>query len=145
MDADAVGGEGEFTSAISMTADLIEYQVYAGDAVSRWYTLRSRRRPHVTSFTKIYNFPKYSGRESATFREETGDLTALTGTAVELTVHLDQPVVEATLHIETATSTNTFTLTNSASPREWSRRITLTENGAYTVHVATGEGLENKH
>ena len=145
MDADAAGGEGEFTSAISMAADLIEYQVHAGDAVSRWYILRSRRRPHVTSFTKIYNFPKYSGRESATFREEAGDLIALIGTDVELTVHLDQPVVEATLHIETATSTNTFTLTNSASPREWSRRITLTENGAYTVHVATGEGLENKH
>jgi hypothetical protein len=145
MDADAGGSKGEFTSAISMTADLIEYQVHAGDAVSRWYILRSRRRPHVTSFIKIYHFPKYSGRESATFREEAGDLTALSGTEVELTVHLDQPVAKAALHIQTAISTNTFTLTNSASPREWSRRITLTENGAYTVHVATEEGLENKH
>jgi hypothetical protein len=144
MDGDDAN-KGEFTSAISMTADLIEYQVHAGDAVSRWYTLRSRRRPHVTGFTKIYHFPKYSGRKSTTFREEAGDLTALIGTEVELTVHLDQPVAEAALHIRTAISTNTFTLTNSASPREWSRRITLTENGAYTVHVATGEGLENKH
>ncbi|HIG80947.1 MAG TPA: hypothetical protein EYQ62_04735 [Verrucomicrobiales bacterium] len=144
MDGDAAN-EGEFTSAISMTADLIEYQVHAGDAVSRWYTLRSRRRPHVISFTKVYHFPKYSGRKPVTLREEAGDLTALSGTEVELTVYLDQPVAEAALHIQTATSTNTFTLTNSASPREWSRRITLTENGAYTVHVATGEGLENKH
>ncbi|MDC0050240.1 hypothetical protein OAJ79_01275, partial [Verrucomicrobia bacterium] len=46
MDADAGGSKGEFTSTISMTADLIEYQVHGGDAVSRWYTLRSRRRPH---------------------------------------------------------------------------------------------------
>ena len=147
MDADVAGGESEneFTSTIAMTADTIRYQVHAGDAVSRWYTLRSRRRPHVISFTKIYHFPKYSGRESATFREEAGDLTALIGTEVELTVHLDQPVAEAVLHIQTAISTNTFTLTNSVSPREWSRRITLTENGAYTVHVATGEGLKNKH
>ena len=29
---------------------------------------------------QIYHFPKYSGREFATFREEVGDLTALTGT-----------------------------------------------------------------
>ena len=115
MDADAGGSKGEFTSAISMTADLIEYQVHAGDAVSRWYTLRSRRRPHVTSFTKIYHFPKYSGLESATFREEAGDLTALTGTDVELTVYLDQPVAEAALHIQTATSTNTFTIYTAVS------------------------------
>ncbi|MBC8326223.1 MAG: hypothetical protein H8E27_11430 [Verrucomicrobia subdivision 3 bacterium] len=142
MDAAA---EDEFTSTIAMAADSIRYQVHAGDAVSRWYTLRSRRRPHVTSFTKIYHFPKYSGRASATFREEAGDLTALTGTEVELTVHLDQPVAEAVLHIQTTTSTNTFTLTNSVSPREWSRRITLTDNGAYTVHVKTTERLENKH
>ena len=145
MDANAGGSKGEFTSAISMTADLIEYQVHAGDAVSRWYTLRSRRRPHVSGFTKIYHFPKYSGRKPLALREEAGDLTALSGTEVELTVYLDQPVAEAALHIQTATSTNTFTLTNSTSPREWSRRITLTENGAYTVHVVTGEGLENKH
>ena len=151
MDAVGVSGaqgadaEDEYTSTIAMAADSIRYQVHAGDAISRWYTLRSRRRPHVTSFTKTYHFPKYSGRASATFREEVGDLTALTGTVVELTVHLDQPVAEAALHIQTATSTNTFTLTNSVSPREWSRRITLTDNGAYTVHVKTIERLENKH
>ena len=149
MDADNSGangeGEDEYTSTIAMASETIRYQVHAGDAVSRWYTLRSRRRPHVTSFTKVLHFPKYSGRNPLTLREEAGDLVALTGTEVELTIHLDQPVATAELQIQTAISTNTFTLTNNATPSEWSRRITLSENGAYTVHVKTTERLENKH
>ncbi len=140
---DGKGGQ-EFTSSIAMARDEIQYRIHAGDAVSRWFTLRSVPRPLVISFEKKFTFPKYTGRTAVKLREETGDLITLSGTEVELTVHLDQPAATAALHLVTETQTNKLDFAQAAKPTQWALTLPITESGAFTIHVATAAGLDNK-
>ncbi|MDP7011065.1 MAG: hypothetical protein QF685_06775 [Verrucomicrobiota bacterium] len=134
----------EFTSSIAMARDEIQYRIHAGDAVSRWFTLRSVPRPLVISFEKKFTFPKYTGRAMVKLREETGDLIALSSTEVELKVHLDQPVATAALHLVTETQTNKLDFAQTAKPTQWALTLPITESGVFTIHVATAAGLDNK-
>ena len=143
---DQAGGKSkqEYISSIAMARNEIRYRIHAGDAVSRWFTLKSVPRPLVLSFEKKFTFPKYTGRKPLELREETGDLTALSGTEVELTIHLDQPVTTAALHLVTETRTNDLDFLQAAEPTQWALTLPITESGAFTVHVATAAGLDNK-
>jgi len=133
-----------YTSSIAMARNEIKYRIHAGDAVSRWFMLKSVPRPLVLSFEKKFTFPMYTGRESLKLREESGDLTTLSGTEVELTIHLDQPVAIAALHLVTETRTNGLDFVQGAQPTQWALTLPITESGAFTVHVATDTGLDNK-
>ena len=140
---DSASGQ-EYTSSIAMARDEIQYRIHAGDAVSRWFTLKSVPRPLVLAFEKKFTFPKYTGWQPVEIREETGDLTALSSTEVELTIHLDQPVATAALHMVTETRTNKLDFVQAARPTQWALTLPITESGAFTIHVATAAGLDNK-
>jgi tetratricopeptide (TPR) repeat protein len=144
MDPAEGKSEQEYTSSIAMARNEIRYRIHAGDAVSRWFTLKSVPRPFVLSFEKKFTFPKYTERKPLELREETGDLTALSGTEVELTIHLDQPVTTAALHLVTETRTNDLDFLQAAEPTQWALTLPIIESGAFTVHVATAAGLDNK-
>ena len=133
----------EYESSIAMARAEIEYRLHAGDAVSRWFTLQSVPRPLVEAFGKSYTYPDYTGHEPLTLREEKGDLTGLVGTEVALSIFLDQPVETAQLHLVTETRTNQLDFVR-AQPKEWRLTLPLTENGTFSVHVATADGLDNK-
>ena len=137
------GAVREYESSIAMARSEIQYRLHAGDAVSRWFTLKSVPRPFVMSFGKEYTYPAYTGRPADTLREENGDLAALSGTQVDLTIHLDQPVATAQLHLVTETQTNQIDFIR-ARPKEWQLTLPLTDNGTFSVHVETAGGLDNK-
>ena len=142
---DAAGdGSGEFVADIAMGRMALRYRVRAGDAITKWFTLQSVPRPFVEAFTKTFTFPDYTQREPATVREEGGSITALTGTDVDLTIHLDQSVAKARLHLVTATATNEVDFTATDNAREWTVPLTVRESGSFTVHVETASGLDNK-
>ena len=146
---DEVGTE-TFSSSIAMGRHELRYRILAGDAVSRWFMLKSVPRPYVTSFSKKYIYPKYTGREPLVVVEEAGDLVALFGTEAELSIRLDQPVATASLHLVTETKTNHLDFAQSGGAigageaSEWSLSLPVTESGAFTVHVKTAGGLDNK-
>ncbi len=144
MDPASRKSEKEYISSIAMARNEIRYRIHAGDALSRWFTLKSVPRPLVLSFEKKFTFPMYTGRKLLKLREETGDLTALSGTEVELTIYLDQPVAIAALHLVTETRTNKLDFVQAAEPTQWALTLPITESGTFTVHVATELGLDNK-
>ena len=47
-------GASQFAANLSIGADPVEYRIFAGDAVTRKYTIRSRPRPRVLAFHKTY-------------------------------------------------------------------------------------------
>ena len=133
-----------YTAAVKVGRHELEYRIFAGDAVSRWFTLQSVPRPRVKKFVKEYFYPKYMSRPPKVEHADTGDLNEIIGTAVELTIALDQSVAEAKLHMVTPSATNVLDFAPADEPTEWTLRLPeLAESGAYTVHLKTAGGLEN--
>ncbi len=138
---DAVG---EFTTSIAVESQDIQYRVHAGDAVSRRYTLESRQRPQVLQFIKTYTLPEYTARPMETQTDDDGNLIGLMGTQVNLELELNQAVESAVMAHVTQSATNRINFAPGEDPARWSLDLTLNENGAYKIHLATAEGLGNK-
>ncbi|QDT10486.1 hypothetical protein [Planctomycetes bacterium K23_9] len=84
-----------FAANLSVGKSPIEYQIFAGDAISLWHRLTPLPRPRVGLFQKRYQFPSYAKLAERTEEDEHGDLKALTGTTAELTIQFDEPVRDA--------------------------------------------------
>ena len=135
-----------FFSNVKITSEPFLYRIYAGDAITRWYSIDSRPRPRVVKFHKRYAYPAYSRLQPRTLTEEHGDLTALEQTVVHLELELDQPVRDAALHLEIGE--DVVDVTAQPHPTAANRvtaRVPMTANGTYRTHlVATETGFENK-
>ena len=98
-----------FAANLPVGSTEIEYRVLAGDGVTLWHTLTPLERPHVTSFDKRYEFPKYAKLEDEMVTAaEHGDIEAIVGTTSHLKVHFDQPVRDAVLRYGTSAMTVTL-------------------------------------
>ncbi|MFO1485458.1 MAG: hypothetical protein U1F71_19000 [Verrucomicrobiaceae bacterium] len=73
----------------------VRYRVHAGDAITPWRTLSARARPRVTEFTKTIVPPAYTGAKETTITDDNGDLEALDGSMVKLTLKTNQPVTQS--------------------------------------------------
>jgi hypothetical protein len=141
MTADATGS---FTATVQVNSQPVTYRVRADDSLTRRFTLLPRARPQVAQFTKTYRFPAYSRLPAKMLTEESGDLAALTGTEVELELHINQPVRSGELSLETETGTNSINLTVTA-PDRLRGIITLTNAGTYRVRLVAAEtGFESR-
>lgn len=137
-------GEREYSASISARTESLAYRVRAGDGITRRFSIHTRPRPQVVEFGKTYNHPAYSALPASTVREETGDLSALEGTQVELDLKIDQPVREAELRLDLGSEKQTIPLAPSGE-RRLKARVPLVKHGTYQVHlVATETGFENK-
>lgn len=70
----------------------VRYRIHAGDAITPWRALSARARPRITEFTKIIVPPAYTGAKETTLTEDHGDLEALDGSTIKLTLKTNQPV-----------------------------------------------------
>lgn len=87
---------GDRYSANLMLGDSpVQYRIVAGDAVTLWNTLTPLARPYAIDFKKQYQFPAYARLPDLTVQEDHGDVEALEGSTVTMTVTFDQPVVDA--------------------------------------------------
>lgn len=139
----AAGGH-RFTASANVAQESLEYRVKAGDALTRYYTLRSLPRPHAAKFTKTYEFPAYAQMPAQTVTEENGDLNALEGSTAKVKISSNQKVKEGALLVEQAGRKNEIPLTR-VSDTEWSASVPMTAAGTYTVKLISAEtGFENK-
>ncbi|MEI8316108.1 MAG: hypothetical protein WCG79_11745, partial [Verrucomicrobiota bacterium] len=130
----------QFTAAIQLNQELVQFRVRAEEALTRKYTLTPRARPHVVKFQKIYHYPAHSQLPAKTVSEENGDLVALEGTEVELRLDFDQPIKEAALQLDNKK------LPLAQAGGQLVARVLLTTSGIYQVHlVAAQTGFENKY
>jgi hypothetical protein len=98
-------GSGRYEGAVNVGQENVRYRIFAGDAVTAWHTLEARPRPRVTEFVKTVVPPAYSGLPETAVTEDQGDLAALEGSTVKLTLKTNQPVERAAGTIFPSTST----------------------------------------
>jgi len=138
----------QFTAAVQLNQQPVQFRIHARDAITRLYTLTPRPRPHVVRFQKTYQYPVYSRLPAKTVTEENGDLDALEGTTVELNLEVDQPIKEASLQLETGSGkTVKQEIPLSREPSgHLIARVPLTAPGIYQVRlVAAQTDFENKY
>ncbi len=141
----------EFAANLHIQDPKLEYRILAGDAITARFTIESRPRPRVVSFTKTFAYPEYSLLPTETRTEPDGSLVALQGTDVELRLQPDQDIATAELRIDLLNSDDvrTIPLTQTAAampskPALWTAKVPLTDAGNYQVHLVSAEtGFEN--
>ena len=126
------------------------YRILAGDAITERHTLTVRPRPRITAFGKTITFPDYAALPPETVTEPHGDLFALVGSTVELTLEPNQPVREAELHIAPAdpnAPARVLPLTAAEGPDGvalWTTTLPMDVPGTYRVHLVGAEtGFDN--
>lgn len=90
-------GTARYEGVVAVGQGDVRYRILAGDAISPWHLLSARARPRVVEFTKVLTPPAYSGLPERRLTESQGDLEALEGTVVRLSMKTNQPVAKADL------------------------------------------------
>ncbi|HEY1053388.1 MAG TPA: hypothetical protein VGE39_26635, partial [Prosthecobacter sp.] len=92
-------GTARFEGVVPVGQTDVRYRVHAGDAITPWRTLSARARPRVVSFEKTLVPPKYVQAAETKITEDHGDLEALDGSTIKLTLKTNQPVTQSELVI----------------------------------------------
>ncbi len=85
-------GSNRFDGLVPVGQNDIQYRVHAEDAITPWHTLSARARPRIVSFEKTIVPPQYTGLPETKLTEDQGDLEALEGSTVKLTLTANQPL-----------------------------------------------------
>ncbi|MDB4644708.1 hypothetical protein OAF37_01490 [Rubripirellula sp.] len=86
-----------YAANLSIGTTPLRYRILAGDGITLWHELTPLPRPSVESFEKLYQFPSYAKLPDRVETAEHGDLKALSGSRVLLTVRFDEPVENVTI------------------------------------------------
>ncbi len=77
----------------------VRYRLHAGDAISPWHRLSARARPRLVEFVKTVTPPAYTGLPASEQTEDHGDLEALEGSTVRLSLKANQAVSNGRLQL----------------------------------------------
>ncbi|HAD60023.1 MAG TPA: hypothetical protein DCG12_12325, partial [Planctomycetaceae bacterium] len=138
----------EYLANIHVSNEDVEYRVFAGDAITKRYTIQSRPRPRVVEFQKTFEYPEYSRLQKETVADTNGDLRILEGTTVQLACRLDQQVSQAELRIDPIDSDEIQTIPlkriGKGSDAVWGADVPVTQDAVYRVHLVSREtGFDN--
>jgi hypothetical protein len=115
----------------------IDYYVESNGVRSAKHTISVIQVPRVESLDVRYHFPAYSGLADRT-EPSSGDIQALKGTEVTLTVHTDAPSSGGRLALD---DKSTIALSRSGE-RELQAQWTLTQDTLYHVQLQDLQGRE---
>lgn len=120
----------------------LEYRVAAAGAYTPWYRLAPKPRPQVTRFEKTVSPPVYVGTASETRSEPHGDIRALVGSQVRLTMSVDQDVDVALLQWQPKNSKEAASkvdLSFNPETQTYSTRFTVTDSCDYRILLRSRE------
>ncbi len=103
----------------------LTYFVSAGNQTTQEYHVKVVDLPIVQNFTVTLVYPAYTGRTPETLQDNIGDLTALVGTRVEITLHTNKELVLASVSFNDSTKKNLVVSGANA-------------NGTFVVNKTTG-------
>lgn len=92
-------GATRFEGLIPVGQTDVRYRVHAGDAITPWRSLSARARPRIVEFTKTIVPPAYTGAADVQMTEDHGDLEALDGSTIKLTLKTNQPVAQSEVFV----------------------------------------------
>ncbi len=88
-----------FSAPLPPAGQDFRYRIRAGDALTRYYYVTVAAPPAVTSFDVRYDYPPYTHRKPLVQQNAAGDISAVTGTHVTVTAHVDKPVSSGALYL----------------------------------------------
>lgn len=136
---ESTGAEGEFRSVLTDVRSALTYSVSAGNVSSRTYDVRLLEYPFITGLRLDYEYPEYSGLMPRTVDENNGDITALAGTSVRLTLASSKPLESA----EVVTEAGGRTELDRLGPESFACDLTVSEDGHYSIEMTDVDGLTN--
>ncbi len=115
------------------------YYVEAGDVSSETFNVHVVERPFVAGLRLDYQFPGYTGLVARTVDENSGDITALTGTRVRVTVTASKPIERGELALESGERLPM----ESQGTAVLAATLTVREDTSYSVELTDTDGLVN--
>jgi len=117
----------------------LSYSVTTGERSSPTYSVSVVERPFVTGISLGYDFPEYSGLLPRTIDENNGDVTALRGTRVNVTIEANKTLTRAELVMDNGERI----AMSASSPRSSSATLVVRSDGRYSIEVEDTDGLTN--
>jgi len=111
----AIYKPGHYGIDLGMDDKPVRFRVIAGDGRTRYITLTPHARPRIETITQVIQHPAYTLLEPTRLSGEQGDISALTGSRVDMTLRVSEPMSSAAIVIE-----------DNADPDAAPRRIALT-------------------
>ncbi len=137
----------QYSSEINIPTETVSFRIFAGDAITQWYTIEAKRRPHVSGFNITYIYPDYTGLSPETHKSEAGDLSSLAGTRARLELITKPAVEKASLQVAIDENQKNvpFEINAQGNPTGY---IDMIKPGTYkinlTAEVAPNTYFENK-
>jgi hypothetical protein len=131
--------EGTHRAVVVAARAPFRYAVTAGGATSRWYSVEVIDRPFVAGIRLDYEFPFYSGLLPRTVDENSGDITALSGARVTVTVTPSKPLESAALVF----ATGERRVLERSSEGGYRTTLTVSANASYCIGLLDRDGLSN--
>lgn len=141
-----IGEDEDGTKRFSMTFPSVtedfDYRVRAGSAVSEFYDVDAIDPPAVEELLISYDYPSYTGLESASAVTDTGEIRAIAHTKVKVEATLNRPVWSSKMFINEKREVE---LTDSAENRlSWEMELKSGTNGSWRIELADEEGFTNE-
>ena len=135
-----------FHGTISTDQPWIEYRITASGASTAWHRLTTQPRPDVLQFTKTLTPPAYCQLDAITQADQQGNIRAIIGTRVKLTLQLNQTVSLAELrwqsanpNTEAAIETKSLALEKQAESGLYTTEFTVERSQTYRIHLQSAE------
>lgn len=120
-----------FEGSITVGQNDVRYRLRAADAMTAWHTLTARPRPRVVEFVKTVVPPGYTGAKELTITEDHGDVEALAGSTVKLSLKTNQPVSKAEVVLNPDETTHPKApAASTATPTEIKTELAITDTTA---------------
>ncbi len=118
----------------------LTYSITAGDVQSPWFRVNVLERPFVSSIRLDYTFPSYSGLVPRTIDENNGDITALKGSEVTVTITAGKPLEAAALLMGSGRRIDL----SRRGPSTFTGVIAVGGSDTYSIELRDADGLFNR-
>ncbi|MDB5304560.1 MAG: hypothetical protein JWM97_2109, partial [Phycisphaerales bacterium] len=140
-------GAREYHALFDSLQQTFQYKVTTDRGESDWYTATVHPRPAITRLDVRYEFPAYTAMEPRSMTAADGNIDALVGTKVTLTLHTTDALVtgQSQLVIDEGKPTQAVIgLTQTANKNEYVARLDVSHNGDYRIKLRNEYSLGNK-
>ncbi len=121
-----------------------KYRVVIGGSESRWYRARVVDEPRVVGIDFRFVYPQYSGLPPETIKNSDGNIKALTGTVVDMTVRVNKELAKALVRIDDKKDIP-LQIGPGGTTLQLAERMAVTQDGTYSVQIQDTEGYTNRN
>jgi len=132
-------GAGGFGATVDDVRSDLAYSVEAGRLASDLYLVEVVERPYVTGIRLDLTYPSYTGLPARTVDENNGDITAVKGTSVRVTMTASKPLREAGIVFEGGERLPLEQL----GPATFAGDLRVGANSSYRFEITDADGLSS--